>query len=49
VWVANEADGTVSRVDPRRNVVTRTIGVRSSPIDLEVGLGAVWVVRRTTS
>jgi YVTN family beta-propeller protein len=49
VWVANEPDGTVSRIDPRRNVVVSTIGVRSTPIDLEVGLGAVWVVRRTQS
>jgi YVTN family beta-propeller protein len=49
VWVANAADGTVSRIDPRRNVVIRTIPVRSTPIDLVVGVGAVWVVRRTTS
>jgi virginiamycin B lyase len=48
VWVANEADGTVSRIDPRRNEVTETIQVGAEPVDLVAGLGAVWVVRRTT-
>src|SRR5439155_11991239 len=27
VWVVNERDGTVSRIDPRRNAVVRTISV----------------------
>jgi YVTN family beta-propeller protein len=49
VWVANGADGTVSRVDPRRRGVADTIPVGSAPVDLEVGFGAVWVVRRTSS
>jgi YVTN family beta-propeller protein len=47
VWVANRADGTVSRIDPRRNAVEKTIRVGAEPIDLVAGLGAVWVVRRT--
>src|SRR5439155_24824144 len=34
VWVANEIDGTVARIDPRRDVVEKTIHVGSSPIDL---------------
>jgi YVTN family beta-propeller protein len=48
VWVANRGDGTVARIDPRRNVVLRTIAVGARPIDLAVGLGAVWVVRQPT-
>jgi hypothetical protein len=37
----------VSRIDPRRNAVNKTIRVGDEPIDLVAGLGAVWVVRRT--
>jgi YVTN family beta-propeller protein len=47
VWVANRADRTVSRIDPRRNAVVKTIDVGAEPVDLVAGLGAVWVVRRT--
>jgi YVTN family beta-propeller protein len=47
IWVANRADGTVSRIDPGRNAVDKTIRVGAEPIDLVAGLGAVWVVRRT--
>jgi class 3 adenylate cyclase/DNA-binding beta-propeller fold protein YncE len=46
VWVANELSGTVSRIDPRRDIVKST-NVGAKPIALAVGLGAVWVVRRT--
>jgi YVTN family beta-propeller protein len=45
VWVANEHDRSVSRIDPERNAVDRAIGVGARPLDLAVGLGAVWVVR----
>jgi YVTN family beta-propeller protein len=47
VWVANGGDGTVSRVDPRRKAVDKTITIGAEPIDLVAGLGSVWVVRRT--
>ena len=47
VWVSNELDGTVSRIELKRNVVDRTISVGSEPIDVAAGLGALWVVRRT--
>ena len=47
VWVANEFSGTVSRIDPDRAIV-KTTRVGSNPVDLVVGLGAVWVARRTT-
>jgi hypothetical protein len=47
VWIANRRDGTVSRIDPRRNAVDQTMRVGDEPMDLVAGLGAVWVVRRT--
>jgi streptogramin lyase len=47
VWVANRADGAVSRVDPRRNAVVGTTRVGAEPVDLVAGLGAVWLVRQT--
>jgi YVTN family beta-propeller protein len=42
-WVANEGDGTVSRVDPRRKAVVLTIQVGRAPVGIAVGDGAVWV------
>lgn len=47
VWTANQADGSVTQIDTRRNAVLRTIPVGAEPIDLVAGLGGVWVVRRT--
>jgi DNA-binding SARP family transcriptional activator len=43
VWVANADDGTVSRIDPDRREVIRTIGIGAPAIDLGVGPDAVWV------
>jgi DNA-binding beta-propeller fold protein YncE len=42
VWVANEDNGTVVRVDPRQAVVSRTYDVGGRPSGLAVGDGAVW-------
>src|SRR5262249_36192430 len=36
VWVANADDGTVSRIDPDRGEVIRTIGIGAPAIDLSV-------------
>jgi class 3 adenylate cyclase len=47
VWVANELSGSISRIDPKRSVVKVT-EVGGHPIALATGLGAIWVVRRTT-
>jgi YVTN family beta-propeller protein len=44
VWVANNGDGTVSKIDPRTNQVVDSIHVGRFPIALTVGGGAVWVV-----
>ena len=44
IWAANEADGTVSRIDPRARQVVRTIPVGGFPSDLAVG-GGTWVAQ----
>jgi YVTN family beta-propeller protein len=43
VWVANSLDGTVSRIDPSRDVVTATLAVGNDPSGLAVSPDAVWV------
>jgi DNA-binding beta-propeller fold protein YncE len=43
VWVANADDGTVSRIDPERHELIRTIGIGAPAIDLAVAADAVWV------
>ncbi len=43
VWVANAADGTVTRIDPAGGkVVGEPIAVGDDPIGIAVGAGAVW-------
>jgi peptide/nickel transport system substrate-binding protein len=43
VWVANSRDGTVSRIDPRTNDVTKTIKIGGSPQGIAVAAGKLWV------
>ncbi|HEX5881421.1 MAG TPA: hypothetical protein VF468_24355 [Actinomycetota bacterium] len=47
VWVANAAQGTVSRVDPATNTITQTIRVGRNPIRLVAGFGSIWVANDT--
>jgi YVTN family beta-propeller protein len=47
VWVANAAQGTVSRIDPATNTVTRTIRVGRNPVRLATGFGSIWVANQT--
>jgi YVTN family beta-propeller protein len=47
VWVANATQGTVSRIDPATNTVTRTTPVGRSPVRLAAGLGSIWVADET--
>jgi YVTN family beta-propeller protein len=47
VWVANAGQGTVSRVDPATNTVTRTIQVGRGPVRLVAGFGSIWVANQT--
>ena len=43
VWVANGADSTVSRIDPRAAAVAGPpIRVGQDPVDVIVAKGAVW-------
>jgi len=45
VWVANEDDLSLSRIDPATHQVARTISVPAgTPTGIAVGEGAVWVV-----
>jgi peptide/nickel transport system substrate-binding protein len=46
VWVANRADGTVSKLDPRTGSVTDTIQVGRVPDGIATGPGGVWVANR---
>jgi hypothetical protein len=43
VWVVNGLDGTVSRVDPRKNAVAATIPIGQGASGLVVGKDSVWV------
>jgi DNA-binding beta-propeller fold protein YncE len=43
IWVANADDGTVSRIDPERREVARTIGIGAPAVHLAVGHDALWV------
>jgi peptide/nickel transport system substrate-binding protein len=43
VWVANAADGTVSRIDPSANRVVDTVAVGNGPSGVAYGAGKVWV------
>jgi YVTN family beta-propeller protein len=47
VWVANATQGTVSRIDPATNTVTRTTPVGRNPVRLAAGLGSIWVADET--
>lgn len=43
IWVANAADGTVSKIDPATEQVVATISVDTDPGHLRAGLGSIWV------
>ena len=46
VWVTDNEDGTVVRIDPKSNRVVATIPVGDFPNAIATGMGAVWVVAR---
>jgi virginiamycin B lyase len=48
VWVANAAQGTVSRIDPATNTVTATIRVGRDPVGLAAGFGSIWVANQSS-
>ena len=44
VWVANDTAGTLARIDPRTNRVTRRVRLRPGVFSVARGFGALWVV-----
>ncbi len=46
VWVANEADHTLSRIDAHTNTVAATIPVVHQPVGAVTGDDAVWIASR---
>jgi YVTN family beta-propeller protein len=45
IWVANDADRTVSRIDPASLMLRRTISLGGTPTGLAVGAGGVWIAQ----
>jgi YVTN family beta-propeller protein len=43
IWVANEADGTVTEIDPSRRVAVSTTGSPGGVAGLAFGAGGVWI------
>ena len=48
VWVANDASGTLARIDPATNRVTRRVKLRPGLFSVTHVLGALWVVNYKT-
>ena len=48
VWVANDASGTLARIDPATNRVTRRLRLRPGLFSVTHGFGAIWVVNYET-
>jgi virginiamycin B lyase len=43
VWATNNADGSVSRIDPATNRIVKTIKTGAQPTNLGVGKDGIWV------
>jgi YVTN family beta-propeller protein len=43
IWVSNNGNGTVSRVDPTSDRVVATVDVGGAPAGIAAGAGSVWV------
>src|SRR5262249_37074798 len=44
IWVANQDDGTVTRIDPKTRKATGVIGgITGTPVAISAGSGGVWV------
>ena len=49
VWVANDGSGTLARIDPATNRVTRRLKLRPGLFSVTHGFGALWAVNYKTS
>lgn len=48
VWVANDGSGTLARIDPATNRVTRRVRLRPGLFSVTHGFGALWAVNYKT-
>ncbi|HSS74346.1 MAG TPA: hypothetical protein VLK53_12355 [Gaiellaceae bacterium] len=48
VWVANDRSGTLARIDPATNRVTRRVRLKPGLFSVAHGFGALWVVNYDT-
>jgi streptogramin lyase len=48
VWVANDGGGTLARIDPKKNRVTRRIKAGRGACEVAAGFDAVWVTNYNT-
>jgi serine/threonine-protein kinase len=48
VWTASKLDGTVTRVDPTTNTLTKVISAEA-PVDLSIAGGFLWILEADTS
>jgi streptogramin lyase len=48
VWVANDTSGTLARIDPATNRVTRRVRLRPGLFSVAHGFGALWAVNYKT-
>jgi streptogramin lyase len=48
VWVANDGSGTLARIDPATNRVTRRVQLRPGLFSVTHGFGALWAVNYKT-
>ena len=44
IWVANDRSGTLTKIDPRTNRVTRRVRLKPGLFSVTAGFGALWVV-----
>jgi YVTN family beta-propeller protein len=49
VWVASDGGGSLARIDPKTNRVTRRVSVGSGACEVATGFGAVWVTNYRTA
>jgi streptogramin lyase len=49
VWVANDGSGTLARVSPRTNRVTRRVRIGRGACSVDAGAGFVWVTNYKTA